>query len=159
MLWGRTRVAEISELERWLDEVRRNDVRFPTLTALAEAAQLSPSAFGRQIKAGSLGLEPLLRLALAIGVPASAVLKKAGKGDLAALIETCYGAPSPLPFVVREFAALIAAPLPDPVVRTALQQLQAFRDVLLARSGSGSGPPVTPAAVTHKPPMRRSRAK
>jgi hypothetical protein len=151
-------VEHASALEEWLDDVRRTDPRFPTLSALASAAQLSPSAFGRQIKGGSLGLEPLLRLALATGIPASVVLTKAGKGDLAALIEQCYGSPAPVPAHVRAFQETTAS-LPASVIQAALDQLEAYRVAWLARSNSGNAPPAVPAAATRTPPKRGLRGK
>jgi hypothetical protein len=151
-------VQMASALEEWLDQIRRTDPRYPTLSALAEAVQISPSAFGRQIKGGSLGLEPLLRLALATGTPASVVLMKAGKGELAALIESCYGSPAPVPAAVREFQAMTEE-LPASVIRSALAQLAAFQAAWPGKSDADIVPPATPPTMTRKPSKRGARDK
>ncbi len=80
-----------SELTVWIEELIRE--RYGTWAAVAKIVGLSQSAMSRQIRTGTLGLKPLLKLALATGEPASEVLARAGKRDLADLIETVYGAP------------------------------------------------------------------
>jgi hypothetical protein len=149
---------QASALEEWLEEIRRTDPRYRTKSALAKAAQVTPSAFGRQVKQGTLGLEPLLQLALATGVPASVVLRKAGKGELAALIESCYGSPAPVPAHVRAFQLLTEA-LPASQIQSVLDGLAAFQAVWLARSNADSEPHAEMPAGTRKPPKRGTRGK
>lgn len=75
----------------WIEGLVRGP--YGTWGAVARAAGVSQSALSRQARTGTLGLKPLLKLALETGEPASDVLRRAGKGDLAALIERVYGAP------------------------------------------------------------------
>jgi hypothetical protein len=72
-------------IERWID-------RYGTAQALADAIDMSLSAFSRGVRnAGTLGVESLLRLAEQTGEDPSKVLRIAGKGDVARLIEQLYG--------------------------------------------------------------------
>lgn len=150
-------VSERSEFDEWIATLLR---RYRTKRALAEAAGLTESAFWRQIRdTGSLGVPPLLRLALATGEPASDVLRRARKGDLADLIEQCYGAPQEQRPEVREFAALTAPPLPAAVVQTTLQQLRAVRQHLPAPTATDSAPAASPPEETHTRARRGARGK
>lgn len=65
--------------------------RFGTAQALADALDMSLSAFLRGAKHGTLGIENCLRLAQLAGEHPSKVLALAGKKDVATLIESLYG--------------------------------------------------------------------
>ncbi len=65
--------------------------RYGTAKALAAAIGMSSSAFGRGVESGTLSVDNCLRLAEEVGVPATTVLTRAGKGDTAARIERLYG--------------------------------------------------------------------
>lgn len=72
-------------IHRWIG-------RYGTAQALADAIGMSLSAFSRGVRnAGTLGVESLLRLAVETGEPPGKVLRIAGKGDVAELIERLYG--------------------------------------------------------------------
>jgi hypothetical protein len=72
-------------IERWIG-------RYGTAQALSDAIGMSLSAFSRGVRnAGTLGLESCLRLAEVTGEPPSRVLRIAGKGEAAALIDRLYG--------------------------------------------------------------------
>jgi hypothetical protein len=74
----------------------------------AKAAGITSSAFGRQVKAGTLGVEALLRFAIACGENPRDVLRLAGKADVAELIESGFGpaAQRPLGDIDRAIVAL-----------------------------------------------------
>jgi hypothetical protein len=75
-------------IERWI-------VRYGTAQALADAIGMRLSAFARATRAGTLGVEQCLRLAENTREPPGRVLRLAGKGEVAELIERLYGgAPS-----------------------------------------------------------------
>ena len=82
-------MAGNSEFREWVETLVRE--KFRTKRALATAVGLTESPFGRGVEAGSLGVESLLRLAMASETHPSMVLRLAGKGDLADLIERLYG--------------------------------------------------------------------
>jgi transcriptional regulator with XRE-family HTH domain len=72
-------------IHRWIGQ-------YGTAQKLADAIGMSLSAFSRGVRnSGTLGVESLLRLALATGEPPSTVLRIAGKRDVADLVEHLYG--------------------------------------------------------------------
>jgi len=66
---------------------------FKTQKELADALDIDPSRLSRAINAGDFpfNVENCLRLAKLSGEPPSAVLRAAGKADIAELIESLYG--------------------------------------------------------------------
>jgi hypothetical protein len=97
--------AEKSPMELWAERLLQDTFR--TKGEFARAAGISASAFSRQISKGKLGIRPLLRLAKATGESASTILHRAGKGEIAGLIEELYGQPRvverlPLQLVTNE---------------------------------------------------------
>lgn len=78
----------MDSLAGWIDQLK---VRHRTMRKIAELANMSESGFVRGVKRGTLSPENLLRLAAATDMPPSTVLRMAGKGDLADLIERLYG--------------------------------------------------------------------
>jgi hypothetical protein len=80
--------AEIRGFRDWIGHVEE---RFGTKQAVAHAMGLSASAYTRGVERGSFSTENLLRLAQATGDGPSVVLRAAGKGESAALIEALYG--------------------------------------------------------------------
>lgn len=135
-----------SALEVWVLELIAE--RYKTKQAVAAAAGLTQGAFWRQVEEGSLGIEPLLRLALATGEPASEVLRRAEKGELATLIEQCYGPPQPVNPDLRAVIEILRE-LPDlaPVMRREVEGLQG---VLQGRLRAHTEPDATPGADPHK---------
>lgn len=65
--------------------------RFRTATALAAKIDMELSPFSRGVKSGTLNLVNLLKLAKAADEQPSIVLRLAGKGEEADLIEEVYG--------------------------------------------------------------------
>lgn len=82
-------MAGTAEFTAWVEKLIRE--RFRTKRALASAVGLTESPFGRGVIAGSLGVDSLLRLAMAAETHPSVVLRLAGKAELADLIERLYG--------------------------------------------------------------------
>lgn len=81
--------------------------RFRTASALATAIGMSLSAFQRGVKGGSLGVDKCLLLAEQAGADPSEVLRLAGKGETATIIERLYVQDGPhLSAVDRELVAL-----------------------------------------------------
>lgn len=152
-------VTHSGALQAWIASLKLKG--FDTDRKLAHAAGLSESAFSRQIKAGKLGVKPLLKLALATGEPATLVLEKAGKHDLAALIESCYGAPRPVPPAIRDVVSVLERH-PDlaPIVANLV------KDLVVARPepGQSGTPPLVPQAAASDTrlltpaPKRKARA-
>ncbi len=76
--------------------VREQIDRYGTAGRLADSIGMSLSAFSRGVRnEGTLGVESCLRLAEQTGEPPSRVLRLAGKGSVAELIERLYR-PGPL---------------------------------------------------------------
>lgn len=108
--------------------------RFGTAAALAEAINLSHSAFSRGVHAGTLSTLNLLRLAAAAELSPSEVLRSAKKGDIADLIETLYGAPKR---VHDETAQRVLAMLEG----LSAEQRAALEAMLRAFKATEEGPP------------------
>ena len=79
----------MTELHRWIEALVRD--KYGTHSVLANAIGMTLSAFGRGSRNGTFSTESLLRLAAEVGQNPSNVLRLAGKGDVAALIERLYG--------------------------------------------------------------------
>ena len=77
--------------ETFLSFIKELERRHGTANAIAEALDMSPSAFSRGSRSGSLGTLKLLRLAKWSGESPSRVLRLAGKGEIADQIEDLYG--------------------------------------------------------------------
>lgn len=75
--------------QAWVAELIQQ--KFGTATALAAAIDMELSPFSRGIKLGTLNLVNLLKLAKAADEQPSIVLRLAGKGREADLIEEVYG--------------------------------------------------------------------
>lgn len=65
--------------------------QYGTAQNLASKIGLSVSAFLRGVKIGTLGLDTLFRLAYEFGDPPGKMLRLAGKGDVADLLDRLYG--------------------------------------------------------------------
>jgi hypothetical protein len=143
--------VKVSELEEWVTAQIRAG-HYKNAGKVAKAAGLTHGAFTRQLKNGSLGLEPLLRLSLATGESASAMLRRAGKSKLAALIEECYGEAKPISPAVREVVTLLAQ-LPADVAQSQAMLLRAAVAHWRAVSGTGTAPSVAQET------SRRTRAR
>jgi hypothetical protein len=138
-------------LAEWMESLMPKPYR--TKRAVADAAGLTSSAFWRQVQNGTLGIEPLLRLARATGTPASRVLTLAGKGELADLIESLFGTARPdrradveqvadaLQHWSPEYVAALHTMVATPPPRT---------------QGTADMPPVTAPGTT--PPARSTRS-
>lgn len=74
--------------ETWVDELR---ARYGSMRAVAERFGMTESGFFRGVKRGTLSVENLLDLARVTDEPPSKVLRLAGKGQVADLIERLYG--------------------------------------------------------------------
>lgn len=74
--------------QEWVDELVAT---FGSKTKLAQAIGISLTQIGRGRSAGKYSVENLLKLARAANADPSSVLRLAGKGDVADLIETLYG--------------------------------------------------------------------
>src|SRR4029453_9799553 len=74
------------------DMIREAAQHFGSKSALAHAVGINASRLSRLAHHGeySLNIENCLRLAKVAGLPASDVLRAAGKGDIADLIESLY---------------------------------------------------------------------
>jgi hypothetical protein len=66
--------------------------RYGSHQRLAAEIGLTVSGFCRAAKSGTLSIESVLRLAFTTGENPSVLLRLAGKGDVADLIEALYGA-------------------------------------------------------------------
>jgi plasmid maintenance system antidote protein VapI len=122
-----------SELGELLRSVR---ARLGTDKALAEALGISATHVNRILeRPAGMGVEICLRLAALAGANASAVLRAAGKKDIATLIEQLYGAATPAASplaglddralrVARNWARLSrpAQRMIDAAIRAALQE-------------------------------------
>lgn len=104
--------------------------RYGTAERLAHAIGMTPSAFSRGVRnEGTLSTENCLRLAEETGETATRVLRLAGKGDVAELIERLYGrAKTPLSGGDREILGLWA--------NLSQEADSAFRVLLRALTGS-----------------------
>ena len=106
------------EFTAWVERLIRD--KFRTKRALASAVGLTESPFGRGVEAGSLGVDSLLRLAMAAEAHPSDVLRMAGKGEIADLIERLYGpGRDALTEPQRQLLELWAR-LPDPEARKSM---------------------------------------
>jgi hypothetical protein len=79
----------MNDFEQFVDKLIAD--RYRTAEKLAAAIEMTSSALGRGVKKGTLSVENCLRLAEISGEPPSQLLRLAGKGDDAALIERLYG--------------------------------------------------------------------
>jgi hypothetical protein len=86
-------VAIVRSVDAFKELLSRVARRFESKKALADALQMDSSRLSRAINTGDFpfNVENCLRLAQVSGEPASAVLRAAGKGDIAELIESLYG--------------------------------------------------------------------
>lgn len=88
-------MSSADQFRTLVDDLKR---RYGSDAKLGEALGITGGAMRRQVKAtGTLGLEPLLRLALVSGRSPSEVLRIGGKPDYADLIESLYGPPRERP--------------------------------------------------------------
>jgi hypothetical protein len=88
----------------WID--RLVEERFGTPTALAKTIGLHLTPFSRGVASGTFNVVNLLKLAKVANEPPSNVLRMAGKGDVADLIESLYGGAAMTP-QQREVSALL----------------------------------------------------
>lgn len=102
--------TQMNEFQRWVDELVAT--RYGTAQRLAHAIGLSHSAFSRGVRSGTLGLDSLLVLARETGEPPGTVLRRAGKGPVADLLQELYGEPAvrPTPAETRVLRAFRALP-------------------------------------------------
>jgi hypothetical protein len=131
-------LLRVTDFQKWLEQLVVE--RYGSNEALAKALGITNSGFLRAKKSGKTSTEFLLRLARETGRDASDVLRLAGKGGVAALIESQYGEPRPVPAPVRELIDLLEkTPAYAPSV------LRVVRAVLAAWQSQGSGD-ITPLA-------------
>lgn len=82
-------------VDDFTDLLNRIADRFPTRLALAKALDINASRLSRALngtdKHTSFNIENCLKLAQVSGEPPADVLRAAGKGDIAELIESLYG--------------------------------------------------------------------
>lgn len=76
--------------QQWIEKLIAE--RFHTNTAMATAMGLSLTPFMRGVATGTFNVVNLLKLAKVTDENPSEVLRMAGKGDVAELIESLYGA-------------------------------------------------------------------
>jgi hypothetical protein len=131
---------------------------YPTVRAMAQALGIDPSHLSRAMGPSGQPFDVLrcLRLAQITGEPPGAILRAAGKHDIAVLIEGLYGTPNRLLTPQQQQLLEALATIEDPVVRQSLLVL-ARRAAGLPNESSGSegsteggGPVIPPAAG--KPP-------
>lgn len=149
--YGMTAAPETEDFGEWIERLRVQ--RQATKKDLAEATGLHPSTFSREVKAGSLGWKPLLRLALVIGQSPSVVLRRAGKTEEADLIERCYGPP----LVIARPDVRAVAELLEGQERDVAQTLRDVLDLVLRVQSRavGASTPLATEPATHG--RRRSR--
>lgn len=82
----------MTSFQEWVEELIAT--RFGTATAVAAALDMQLSPFTRGVKAGTLNLVNLLKLAKLAEEHPSKVLRLAGKAAEADLLEALYGGPS-----------------------------------------------------------------
>lgn len=75
--------------QQWIESLIAG--RFGTKTKLAQAIGVSLTQIGRGANAGKYSVENLLKLAKVAAADPSTVLRLAGKGDVADLLEDLYG--------------------------------------------------------------------
>jgi len=110
---------------------------YPSLRAFAADLGIDATRLSRGTP---FDLRGCLNLARITGEPPSAVLRAAGKADMADLIESLYGRGTPsLTVEQQQFLEALAA-IPDPAVRAALLEV--------ARAAA---PPAPPRTGTHRP--------
>jgi hypothetical protein len=137
-----------SDLQRLVDDLKR---RYGSDAKIGDAIGITGGAMRRQITTtGTLGIETLLRLSLASGHPPSDVLRLAGKGETATLIERLYGPPrerlsGPAGEVVEILERLPA------VGEIALAAIEAAERLLRQHD---EAPPAPTRAVSGKPSAR-----
>jgi len=109
---------------------------YPSHRAFAAALGIDPTRLSRGTP---FDLRGCLNLARITGEHPSKVLRAAGKGDMADLIESLYGRGTPsLTAEQQRFLEALAA-IPDPLVRAALLEV-----ARAAAPGPASGPHVQP---------------
>jgi len=119
--------------------LKRLSKAYPTVKAFAQALDVDPSHLSRAMHTEQpFDVRGCLRLARVTGTSPGEVLRAAGKGDIAELIEELYGAPQVL--LTGEQRELLAAlnAIDEPKVREALLTM-ARRAAGLEQGGSGSG--------------------
>lgn len=86
-------LAATLEKETFKVLLNRIAQRYPSRSALAQALRITPSRLSRALNTGDfpLNVSNCLRLAKLSGESATEILRAAGKGDVAELIEGLYG--------------------------------------------------------------------
>ena len=137
--------------QAWVEGLIRS--RFRTATSLARLVGMELSPFNRGVRAGTLNVTNLLKLAQVAEAHPSDVLRLAGKADEAALIEELYGnGREALTPSQRELVETWDA-IPD--------DARAHWAVLLqrARQQSSGGPPAIERLPTRRQRRRGVRAQ
>ncbi len=124
---------------------------------MATALGISNTHIGRLLKTGEAGAETILRLATYTGCDASGLLRQAGHGTIAGLIEECYGPARVLsPDAKAILDALEEFPELGPIKAAELRTLQGvLRSQSKTRSGHAEPPGGGPS--TPKKPRVRDR--
>ena len=111
----------------FLEILEEGERRFPTKHAFAKAIGVTPTRYSHMRRGYyAPNVKNCLRLATAAGLPASRVLRAAGKGDIAELIEEHYGAnvaPQSAPLPQRERQLLADWEVIPPSQRKALRAI------------------------------------
>jgi DNA-binding Xre family transcriptional regulator len=139
-------------------------------TELAERIGIDDSTVSKIARGVTSNLDwtTLLRLSAVLKMSPSDVLRIAGKGDIAELIEDYYGEPKTVPAVVRAFAAVTREePRFSPEERKHfqalaegfVQDLREVRELLLLGSAGGNAPPDDVAEDGGMPPNQLPRAR
>lgn len=85
---GKRKSPANKELQRYVDRLVK---KFGTATALAEKIGMSVSAFSRAVnEEGTFSFENCIRLAYAFGDHPSVILRLAGKGEMAEMLDRLY---------------------------------------------------------------------
>jgi transcriptional regulator with XRE-family HTH domain len=138
----------------WLQKVLA-DTFGGNQSKMAAALGISNTHIGRLLKTGEAGAETVLRLATFTGCDASDLLRQAGHGVIAGLIEECYGPARAIsPNAKAILDALEEFPELAPIKAAELRTLQAvLRSQSKTRSGH-AGPPGGGPNTPKKPRVR-----
>jgi len=112
---------------------------YPTVKAFAQALDVDPSHLSRAMHTEQpFDVRGCLRLARVTGTNPGEVLRAAGKGDIADLIEELYG-PAQALLTAEQQDLLAAFDAMNPNVRKAFTEIAKATAAGLAQGGSGSG--------------------
>lgn len=138
------------ELTLWIEGLRQ---RFGSYTAISDRLDMTQSGFLRGVKRGTLSVENLLTLAQLADESPSRILRLAGKGTVADLIERLYGDDTrALTRSQREMLDLWDIVRTDVALRDALLYLMKHYAAQVRRSSLPGRPPRDTAPASLLPP-------